>query len=98
MRVELWERSFALSNETRIKLLLFLSGVTTINITELSLLMKLKTNVCGKHLEILAEAGFVEKVVTGKYTFVRLSNEGLNDFARRLVDVTKGKTTDEIWT
>ena len=97
MRTELWERSFALSNETRIKLLRFLSGVQTITITELSLLLKLKANVCGKHLEILAEAGFVEKIPSGKYTFVRLSNEGLNDFARRVVDVTKGKVGDRIW-
>ena len=96
MRTTLHERSSALASETRCEMLTTLAKVRQMTVGLLAEVNGLRPSVCSKHLEILAQAGFVEKIESGKYVYASLCEEGLRDYMYQLNEFL-AQPEDPIW-
>lgn len=101
--MNLERRAWTLSSLTRLKLLQAIASGLDKNVVysvlELSERLGLKVNVVSKHLSLLADAGFVRKMRSGKFVYVELLDDGVRAFLRsfiKLVSITESE--DDIWT
>lgn len=69
----------ALDHKIRIQMIDLLKSKAKMNVTDISIAMRLEQSVTSQHLAILRKGGIVKTERLGKYVHYSLSNEYLNN-------------------
>lgn len=93
------DRALALANDKRVEILSTLAKfVEPLTVARLAEFVGIRPSVCSKHLEILDRARLVEKIPSGRYTYVELSREGVKSLSQEVLGLLSVKDQeDEVW-